>query len=240
MSMLKLSEVSAFYGVVQALFSVSLEVSEGEIVCLIGPNGAGKTTTIKVITGMVKPASGTVEFVGNSIHNQRTSGIIRAGIGVVPEGRRVFPRMTVLENLEIGAFVRRGRTAELQESLAGVFELFPVLKERRDQAAGTLSGGEQEMLALGRAMMSRPRLMLLDEPSMGLAPVLVERTFEAIKKLNEQGTTILLVEQNAHMALSISTRGYVLEGGKVQLSGTAEELKRSTRVKNLYLGGGDE
>jgi branched-chain amino acid transport system ATP-binding protein len=237
MAMLELKNVSAFYGVVQALFEVSLIVQEGEIVCLIGPNGAGKTTTIKTITGMLRAASGSISFNGKPIQSWRASAIVRAGISCVPEGRRIFPRMTVEENLELGAYVRRRNRAEVVESRDRVYDLFPVLRDRAGQLGGTLSGGEQEMLAIGRAMMSRPKLLVLDEPSMGLAPVLVERTFEAIKKLNEAGTTILLVEQNANMALAISSRGYVLEGGVVELEGTAAELKRSDTVKELYLGG---
>jgi branched-chain amino acid transport system ATP-binding protein len=239
MSLLKLEGVSAHYGLVQALFDVSMTVDEGEIVCLIGPNGAGKTTVIRTITGSVRASSGSIIFQGQPIHGARTSAIIRSGISVVPEGRRVFPQMTVAENLELGGYVRRREKAHMQETMETVYGLFPVLKDRTGQLAGTLSGGEQEMLAIGRAMMSRPVLMLLDEPSMGLAPVLVERTFEAIKRLNEAGTTVLLVEQNANMALSIADRGYVMEGGVIGLSGSTEELKKSSTVQEMYLGGRD-
>lgn len=239
MSLLKLEGVSAHYGLVQALFDVSMTVDEGEIVCLIGPNGAGKTTVIRTITGAVRASSGSIIFQNNAIHEARTSAIIRMGISVVPEGRRVFPQMTVAENLELGGYIRRHDKAHIQQATAIVCDLFPVLKDRMGQLAGTLSGGEQEMLAIGRAMMSRPMLMLLDEPSMGLAPVLVERTFKAIKRLNEAGTTVLLVEQNANMALSIADRGYVMEGGVIGLSGSAEELKKSSTVQEMYLGGGD-
>ena len=239
MSLLKLEGVSAHYGLVQALFDVSMTVDEGEIVCLIGPNGAGKTTVIRTITGSVRASSGSIIFQGQPIHGARTSAIIRSGISVVPEGRRVFPQMTVAENLELGGYVRRREKAHMQETMETVYGLFPVLKDRTGQLAGTLFGGEQEMLAIGRAMMSRPVLMLLDEPSMGLAPVLVERTFEAIKRLNEAGTTVLLVEQNANMALSIADRGYVMEGGVIGLSGSTEELKKSSTVQEMYLGGRD-
>jgi branched-chain amino acid transport system ATP-binding protein len=237
MSLLELQGVSAHYGLVQALFEAALSVDEGEIVCLIGPNGAGKTTVIRTITGALRVSSGSILFQGQPIHRSRTSAIIRSGISVVPEGRKIFPKMTVQENLEMGGYVRRNDGTGLRETMEAVYDLFPVLKQRAGQLGGTLSGGEQEMLAIGRAMMSRPKLMLLDEPSMGLAPVLVERTFEAISRLNKSGTTVLLVEQNANMALSIADRGYVMEGGVVGLHGTAAELRSSDTVKELYLGG---
>jgi branched-chain amino acid transport system ATP-binding protein len=237
MALLELKGISARYGLVQALFGVSLTVEEGEIVCLIGPNGAGKTTTIKTITGSLRPFEGEISFKGKAITKARTSSIVRSGISVVPEGRRVFPKMTVKENLELGAYVVRHDKAGMDNTLEKVYDLFPQLKTFSERMAGTLSGGEQEMLAISRAMMSRPKLMLLDEPSMGLAPVLVERTFQAISALNKAGTTVLLVEQNANMALSISNRGYVLEGGVVELSGTAAQLRASDAVKELYLGG---
>jgi len=204
---------------------------------LIGPNGAGKTTTIRTITGALRPFEGEVSFLGKNITKARTSAIIRSGISVVPEGRRVFPKMTVKENLELGAYVVRKDKEGFEKTLKTVYELFPQLETFSDRLAGTLSGGEQEMLAISRAMMSRPKLMLLDEPSMGLAPVLVEKTFQAIQALNKAGTTILLIEQNANMALSISHRGYVLEGGNIELSGSALQLRASDEVKDLYLGG---
>jgi branched-chain amino acid transport system ATP-binding protein len=234
--MLKLQNVEAGYGSVQALFGLSLDVQAGEIVCLIGVNGAGKTTTLRVITGASPASAGAVEFEGKPITRRRMSEIVRLGISCVPEGRRVFATMSVEENLEIGGFIRRRDKAWLAETRERIFSIFPVLSERRKQAAGTLSGGEQQMLALGRAMMSRPRLLLLDEPSMGLAPVMVERTFEAIENIRKGGTTILLVEQNARMALNIATRGYVLQTGKIVLVGTARELMNNDRVRQTYLG----
>ena len=240
MALLEIKGISARYGLVQALYGVTLTVEEGEIVCLIGPNGAGKTTTIKTITGALRPFEGEISFAGKVITKARTSAIIRSGISVVPEGRRMFPKMTVKENLELGSYVVRRDKAGFEKTLKVVYELFPQLETFSDRMAGTLSGGEQEMLAISRAMMSRPRLMLLDEPSMGLAPVLVEKTFQAIAALNKAGTTVLLVEQNANMALSIADRGYVMEGGVVELSGTAAELRASDAVKELYLGGKED
>jgi branched-chain amino acid transport system ATP-binding protein len=235
-TMLKLVGVEAAYGGVRALFGLSLDVQVGEIVCLIGVNGAGKTTTLRVITGALPPSAGGVEFDGKPITRRRMSEIVRLGISCVPEGRRVFSTMSVEENLEIGGFIRRRDKAWLAETCERIYSIFPVLAERKKQAAGTLSGGEQQMLALGRAMMSRPRLMLLDEPSMGLAPVMVERTFEAIQQIQKAGTTILLVEQNARMALGIATRGYVLQTGRIVLQGTANELLNNDRVRQTYLG----
>jgi branched-chain amino acid transport system ATP-binding protein len=240
MALLEIKGISARYGLVQALYGVSLTVEEGEIVCLIGPNGAGKTTTIKTITGALRPFEGEISFAGKVITKARTSAIIRSGISVVPEGRRMFPKMTVKENLELGSYVVRRDKVGFEKTLKVVYELFPQLETFSDRMAGTLSGGEQEMLSISRAMMSRPRLMLLDEPSMGLAPVLVEKTFQAIAALNKAGTTVLLVEQNANMALSISDRGYVMEGGVVELSGSAAELRASDAVKELYLGGKED
>ena len=237
MALLELKDVSASYGAIQALFNLSLSVNSGEIVCLIGANGAGKTTAVRTITGTLPITSGEIRFNGEQSSGQRSSAIVRAGIACVPEGRRVFPEMTILENLEIGGFITRKDREKSQAIVDYVLDTFPVLKERRNQAAGTLSGGEQAMLVLGRAMMSQPKLMVLDEPSMGLAPVIVEKAFDVIKNINEQGTAILLVEQNANMALAISTRGYVLEGGEVKLEGSAEELKSSEMVRKLYLGG---
>lgn len=238
MALLEVTGVSASYGVIQALDDISLSLNKGEIVCLIGANGAGKTTTVRTITGTLPITSGEIKFDGKVISKARTSAIVRAGIACVPEGRKVFPEMTIVENLEIGGFITRKDKEKSEEIMDYVFQTFPVLKERRNQAAGTLSGGEQAMLVLGRAMMSQPKLMVLDEPSMGLAPVIVERAFEVIKRVNEQeGTSILLVEQNASMALTISSRGYVLEGGQVKMEGTAEELRSSEMVRKLYLGG---
>ncbi len=234
--MLKLQKVEAAYDSVQALFGLTLDVQAGEVVCLIGVNGAGKTTTLRVITGALPASAGTVEFEGKPITKRRMSEIVRLGISCVPEGRRVFATMSVEENLEIGGFIRRRDKAWLAETIERIFGIFPVLSERRKQAAGTLSGGEQQMLALGRAMMSRPRLLLLDEPSMGLAPVMVERTFEAIQNIQKGGTTILLVEQNARMALNIATRGYVLQTGKIVMAGSAQELMTNDRVRQTYLG----
>lgn len=237
MALLELKDVSASYGAIQALFNISLSVNCGEIVCLIGANGAGKTTTVRAITGSLPITSGEIKFDGQRISGLRSSAIVRAGIACVPEGRRVFPEMTIMENLEIGGFITRKDKVKSQSIMDYVFDTFPVLKERRNQFAGTLSGGEQAMLVLGRAMMSQPKLMVLDEPSMGLAPVIVETAFDVIKKINEQGTAVLLVEQNANMALAISTRGYVLEGGEVRIEGTADELSNSEMVQKLYLGG---
>jgi branched-chain amino acid transport system ATP-binding protein len=233
---LKLKNINAGYGSIQALFGLSLEVRQGEVVCLIGANGAGKTTTLRVITGALRPTAGEVEFEGKVLHTARMSEIVRRGISCVPEGRRIFAKMTVEENLELGGYVRRCDRASLAETMARIYDTFPVLKERRTQLDGTLSGGEQQMLALGRAMMSQPKLMLLDEPSMGLAPVMVDRTFEAIQAIARQGTPILLVEQNARMALLIAGRGYVLQTGKIMLSGTAAELAQNDQVRQTYLG----
>lgn len=236
MALLELKDVSASYGAIQALYNISLVVNKGEIVCLIGANGAGKTSAVRTITGILPTTCGEIRFDGRKISGLRSSAIVRAGIACVPEGRRVFPEMTIIENLEIGGYITRKEKEKSQSIVDYVFETFPVLKERRNQAAGTLSGGEQAMLVLGRAMMSQPKLMVLDEPSMGLAPVVVETAFEVIKRINQQGTAILLVEQNANMALAISTRGYVLEGGEVKHEGTAEELSNSEMVRKLYLG----
>jgi branched-chain amino acid transport system ATP-binding protein len=234
--MLEVRNLEAGYGGVQALFGLSLDVKAGEIVCLIGVNGAGKTTTLRVITGALPVSAGAVEFEGKPITRRRMSEIVRLGVSCVPEGRRVFATMSVEENLEIGGFIRRRDKAWLAETLERIFAYFPILRDRRAQLAGTLSGGEQQMLALGRAMMSRPKLMLLDEPSMGLAPVMVERTFEAIQEIQKAGTTILLVEQNARMALGIANRGYVLQTGRIVLQGTANELLNNDRVRQTYLG----
>ncbi|MGJ3221438.1 ABC transporter ATP-binding protein [Geobacillus thermoleovorans] len=234
--MLKVEAIDVFYGNIHALKGVSLEVNKGEIVTLIGANGAGKTTLLKTISGLLRPKSGDIVYEGASIAGKAAQTIVKHGISHVPEGRRVFANMTVEENLELGAFLRKDKDG-IQQDFAKVFQLLPRLEERRKQLAGTLSGGEQQMLAIGRALMARPKLLLLDEPSMGLAPLLVKTIFRIIQEINESGTTILLVEQNAHMALSIAHRAYVLESGRVVLSGTASELQASEQVKQAYLGG---
>ncbi|AWO74878.1 MULTISPECIES: ABC transporter ATP-binding protein [Geobacillus] len=234
--MLKVEAIDVFYGNIHALKGVSLEVNKGEIVTLIGANGAGKTTLLKTISGLLRPKNGDIVYEGASIAGKAAQTIVKQGISHVPEGRRVFANMTVEENLELGAFLRKDKEG-IQQDFAKVFQLFPRLEERRKQLAGTLSGGEQQMLAIGRALMARPKLLLLDEPSMGLAPLLVKTIFRIIQEINESGTTILLVEQNAHMALSIAHRAYVLESGRVVLSGTASELQASEQVKQAYLGG---
>ncbi|MFO7275150.1 MAG: ABC transporter ATP-binding protein [Bacillota bacterium] len=234
--MLRVEDLHVYYGNIHALKGVSLEVEEGEIVTFIGANGAGKTTLLRAISGLVQPRQGRIEFQGRSLLKLLPEDIVRLGISHVPEGRRIFANLTVRDNLELGAFLRKDKDG-IARSLEQVFELFPRLKERLHQPAGTLSGGEQQMLAIGRALMARPRLLLLDEPSLGLAPLLVRTIFDIIKDINAQGTTILLVEQNAHMALSIAHRGYVLETGRVVLSGPAETLRQSDDVQAAYLGG---
>ncbi|OAT72257.1 ABC transporter ATP-binding protein [Parageobacillus thermoglucosidasius] len=234
--MLKVENIDVFYGNIQALKGVSLEVKEGEIVTLIGANGAGKSTLLKTISGLLKPKQGDILYEGQSIAGKAAQTIVKRGISHVPEGRRVFANMTVEENLELGAFLRKDKH-EIQKDFEKVYHLFPRLYERRKQLAGTLSGGEQQMLAMGRALMARPRLLLLDEPSMGLAPLLVKTIFRIIEEINSFGTTILLVEQNANMALSVADRAYVIESGRVVLSGLAEELNASEQVKKAYLGG---
>lgn len=234
--MLKVDNINVYYGNIQALKGVSLEVNEGEIVTLIGANGAGKSTLLKTLSGLLKPKQGTIEYLGSSIAKKPAQLIVKSGISHVPEGRRVFSNMTVDENLDLGAYLRRDR-AGIAKDKERVFTLFPRLLERRKQPSGTLSGGEQQMLAMGRAIMAKPKLLLLDEPSMGLAPLMVQTIFSIIKEINEAGTTILLVEQNAHMALSIADRAYVIETGKVVISGDAKELQASDEVKAAYLGG---
>ncbi|MFE6169952.1 ABC transporter ATP-binding protein [Viridibacillus arvi] len=234
--MLKVNDINVFYGNIQALKGVSLEVNEGEIVTLIGANGAGKSTLLKTLSGLLKPKQGTIEYLGSTIAGKQAQSIVKAGISHVPEGRRVFANMTVEENLELGAYLRKDKDG-IAKDLQRVFELFPRLLERRKQQSGTLSGGEQQMLAMGRAIMAKPKLLLLDEPSMGLAPLMVKTIFSIVKEINKEGTTILLVEQNAHMALSVADRAYVIETGRVVLSGTAKELKETEQVKAAYLGG---
>lgn len=234
--MLQVKEIDVYYGAIHALKKLSLEVEEGSIVTLIGANGAGKTTTLKSISGLLRPKSGTVVFKGADISRVAPEKIVGMGISQVPEGRRVFTAMSVLENLEMGAYLRKDKKA-IADDMENVFTRFPRLKERRKQMAGTLSGGEQQMLAIGRALMAKPELLLMDEPSMGLAPLLVKEIFEIVKDINSRGTTILLVEQNAHMALSIADRAYVIETGEIVLAGKAEDLMNSEDVKKAYLGG---
>jgi branched-chain amino acid transport system ATP-binding protein len=233
--MLVLRNVAVHYGPIQALHDVSLEINEGEIVTLIGANGAGKSTTLRLVSGLVRPTSGEVLFEGASLAKVAPHNIVARGIGQVPEGRRVFAGLTVMENLEMGAYLVRGRQ-RVREALEEVFELFPRLRERRAQRAGTLSGGEQQMLAIGRTLMGRPKLLLLDEPSLGLAPTLVQSIFGVITGIQRRGVTILLVEQNAHMALRVADRGYVLETGRIVLADTAANLEASPEVRAAYLG----
>ncbi|MGI5840460.1 MAG: ABC transporter ATP-binding protein [bacterium] len=233
--MLNVENLATNYGSIKALKGVSLTVTEGEIVALIGANGAGKTTLMKTLVGLIAPAAGTVRFCGRDITRQQPHIIVQAGISLVPEGRRIFPRMTVLENLELGAYLNKQKK-EVASDLENIYRLFPKLQERQRQTAGTLSGGEQQMLAIGRALMSRPKLLLLDEPSMGLAPIIVEEIFEIIKNINKNGTTVLLVEQNAHMALSIAAKGYVLETGTLVLEDRAANLLANDEVRKAYLG----
>ena len=234
--MLQIKEIDVYYGAIHALKKLSLEVEQGTIVTLIGANGAGKTTTLKTISGILRPKSGTITYKGKEITKVAPEKIVGLGISQVPEGRRIFPTMSVLENLEMGAYLRKDKKA-IQIDMDNVFTRFPRLMERRKQMAGTLSGGEQQMLAIGRALMAKPELMLMDEPSMGLAPLLVKEIFEIIKDINSRGTTILLVEQNANMALSVADKEYVIETGEIVLKGTAEQLMKSDEVKKAYLGG---
>ncbi|MEW6716214.1 MAG: ABC transporter ATP-binding protein [Chloroflexota bacterium] len=235
MTMLEVENIHTYYGAIHALKGISLTVEEGEIVTLIGANGAGKSTTLKTISGLLHPHQGKVRLFGEDLGAFKPHEIVAKGVVQAPEGRRVFTRLTVSENLEMGAFSRDDK-AGIQEDLERVFELFPRLKERRSQIAGTLSGGEQQMLATARALMAQPRLLLMDEPSMGLAPVLVENVFETIQRINKEGTTILLVEQNAQMALSVADRGYVLQTGEIVLHDTTENLKQNEMVQKAYLG----
>ena len=233
--LLQVDNINVYYGAIHAIKGVSFHVDEGEIVTLIGANGAGKTTSLNTIAGLLRSKTGDVKFRDKSIAHMAAHAVVRQGLALVPEGRRVFSQLTVQENLEMGAFTRD--SSEIPASLEQVFELFPRLKERRGQVGGTLSGGEQQMLAMGRALMSKPTLMMLDEPSMGLSPILVEQVFDIVRSLHRAGTTILLVEQNAQMALSIADRAYVLENGQITLSGTGAELIRSEKVQRAYLGG---
>jgi branched-chain amino acid transport system ATP-binding protein len=232
---LELTDVHTYYGSIQALRGISLTVNEGEIVTLLGANGAGKSTTLRSINGLNRPRQGSIRFQGRDITSVPAHQIVKRGIAQSPEGRRLFPRMTVTENLEMGAFQRADRAA-IKDDMEHVFQLFPRLQERRSQKAGTLSGGEQQMCAIGRALMARPKLLLLDEPSLGLAPIFVERIFEIIKQINQEGTSILLVEQNALMALDAADRGYVLETGTIVLADKAEALKTNEQVRKTYLG----
>ena len=233
-TMLKVDNINVYYGAIHAVKNVSFHVEEGEVVTLIGANGAGKSTTLKTVSGMLRTKTGSIEFMGENISHTEAHKLVYKGLAHVPEGRRIFQQMTVLENLEMGAFIHKNPTkAELDD----IFERFPRLKERRSQVAGTLSGGEQQMLAMGRALISHPKLLMMDEPSMGLAPILVEQIFDIIKELHKAGTTILLVEQNAEMALKVADRAYVLETGSVAMSGTGQELASSDAIKKAYLGG---
>lgn len=233
--MLKVENINVYYGAIHAIKGVSFEVNDGEIVTLIGANGAGKSTVLKTVSGLLRSKGGAINFMGESISAVQPHKIVERGLAHVPEGRRIFLQMTVMENLEMGAYTQS--KSGIDEDLERIFSLFPRLKERKKQVAGTLSGGEQQMLAMGRALMSHPKLLMLDEPSMGLAPILVEQIFEIISDMHKTGTTILLVEQNAQMALSVADRAYVLETGTIAVSGTGKELVESDRIKKAYLGG---
>ena len=233
-TILKVDDINVYYGSIHAIKGISFEVEEGEVVTLIGANGAGKSTTLNTISGLLRSKTGSIEFMGQSLAKVPSHKIVERGLALVPEGRRIFLQMTVQENLEMGAFTQKG--GETQQDLEKIYALFPRLKERLKQMAGTLSGGEQQMLAMGRALMSRPKLLMLDEPSMGLAPILVEQIFDIIRELHAAGTTILLVEQNARAALAVADRAYVMETGKITLSGTGTELMASDQVQKAYLG----
>ena len=233
---LEVKDVHTYYGAIQALKGITIDVREGEIVTLIGANGAGKSTTLRSINGLNHPRRGTIHFQGKDITNEPPHNVVKMGISQSPEGRRLFPRMSVFENLQMGAFQRPRSDRTIQEDLDRVYSLFPRLAERKTQNAGTLSGGEQQMVAIGRALMARPKLLMLDEPSMGLAPIFVERIFDIVREINQQGTTILLVEQNALMALDVAARGYVLETGRVALHDDAKVLRQNEQVRKTYLG----
>ena len=233
--MLKIRDLSVHYGKIKAVRQIDMDIAQGEIVSLIGANGAGKSTTLRALSGLVKTAGGSVEFAGKNITGWSAKAIVEAGISHCPEGRQIFPRMTVMENLELGAYTRKD-TKNLSAEYDRIFEYFPVLAQRRSQLGGTLSGGEQQMLAIGRALMSKPKLLLLDEPSLGLAPLLVEKIFEIIQNINREGMTVLLIEQNAWQALNISNRGYVMETGSVAVTGVAADLLHNDHVRRAYLG----
>ena len=235
MAMLEVKDLSVYYGVIQALKGISFEVNEGEVIALIGANGAGKTTILHAVSGLLSPKVGSINFEGNDLTKTPAYKIVSMGMSHVPEGRRVFSQLTVYENLKLGAFTRKDG-AEIEETLQSVYQRFPRLEERKKQFAGTLSGGEQQMLAMGRALMSRPKILLMDEPSMGLSPIMVTQIFDIIKSISASGTTVLLVEQNARKALSIADRGYVLETGKIVLEGKAKELLNDDTIKKAYLG----
>ncbi|MGT2801442.1 ABC transporter ATP-binding protein [Streptococcus henryi] len=236
MAMLEVKNLSVSYGAIEAVKDVSFEVNEGEVVTLIGANGAGKTSILRTISGLVRPSSGSISYLGNKIQKVPARKIVADGLAQVPEGRHVFPGLTVMENLEMGAFLNKNKE-ENKANLKKIFARFPRLEERKNQDAATLSGGEQQMLAMGRALMSKPKLLLLDEPSMGLAPIFIQEIFDIVQDIQKQGTTVLLIEQNANKALSIADRGYVLETGKIVLSGTGQELLASEEVRKAYLGG---
>ena len=235
MPLLEIHDLHAYYGNIQALKGISLNVDQGEIVTLIGANGAGKTTTLRIISGLLKPSQGRILLDGQDLSEHKAHEVVNQGVAMVPEGRGIFSKLSVYENLELGAYSRSDK-AEIQEDLERIFEIFPRLKERRTQVGGTLSGGEQQMLSTARALMARPSLLLMDEPSMGLAPVLIESVFESLQVINRQGTTILLVEQNAHMALQVANRGYVVQTGEIVLSDTADGLRENEMVQKAYLG----
>lgn len=234
--MLEITDLNVFYGAIHALKNINLNIEEGEVVTLIGANGAGKSTTLKAISGIEKPRTGKVKFNGKELNNMHAADIVKLGISHVPEGRRVFSSMSVMENLQMGAYTRKNGI-EVKRDFEKVFTLFPRLLERKEQLSGTLSGGEQQMLAIGRALMSRPKLLLLDEPSMGLAPIIVKEIFSIIKEINKEGTTVLLVEQNAFMALQAADRAFIIRNGEIELEGSSMELLQDEKVKNAYLGG---
>jgi branched-chain amino acid transport system ATP-binding protein len=236
-TILQLKNVDVHYGKIQALAEIQISINEAELVCLLGGNASGKSTTLKTILGVVRPSAGSIEFLGDRIDRLPTKKIVEKGVSIVPENRRIFPKLTVLENLELGAYLRND-TQKIAEDMDRIFDLFPRIKERRQQYGATLSGGEQQMLAMGRALMSRPKLLLMDEPSMGLAPILVESSFETIQRVNQEGVTIFVVEQNANMALSIADRGYVLQLGRIVLHDEAQNLLNNEMMKKAYLGTG--